>query len=214
MALTGFNPDEVSRSINSVKQAYEELIKALADDMQREFVGGMADKWACRQAQTFFSSAFKPAIDSLINSSNTIFQSVADAMNSAAQNWASTTDGTFSKVAFSTQNKTMDVSGIQENIGGVRGIDLQSANSVAAKLGTIASSASSALGQAQSAVQNCGFIGGSQASNLISSLGTIKSKISQSTEELANQTKEAINQTVQTYSDTEGKVSQAFSASN
>ena len=85
MALTGFNPDEVTSSINSVKQAYEELIKALGDDMQREFVGGMADKWACKQAQDFFGSAFKPAIDSLISSSNTIFQSVADAMNSAAQ---------------------------------------------------------------------------------------------------------------------------------
>ena len=54
MAMTGFNPDEVNSSINSVKSAYEALIRALGDDMQNQFVGGMADKWACRNAQSFF----------------------------------------------------------------------------------------------------------------------------------------------------------------
>ena len=214
MALTGFNPDEVTSSLNSVKNAYEELIKALGDDMQREFVGGMADKWACKQAQEFFSTAFKPAIDSLITSSNKIFESVVESMNTAAQGWAADTGYQYAKVAFSVQNKTIDVGNIQENIGGVRGIDLQSASTVAGKLSTIASSANQALSKAQSAVQNCGFIGGNQAPNLIASLGTIKTKISQAAEELTNQTKEAINQTVQAYTDTEGKVSQAFSASN
>ena len=40
MAMTGFNPDEVNSSINSVKSAYEALIRALGDDMQNQFVGG------------------------------------------------------------------------------------------------------------------------------------------------------------------------------
>ena len=64
MAMTGFNPDEVNSSINSVKSAYEALIRALGDDMQNQFVGGMADKWACRNAQSFFNDAFKPSVDS------------------------------------------------------------------------------------------------------------------------------------------------------
>ena len=33
MALTGFNPDVVNSSINSVKAAYENLIQALGNDM-------------------------------------------------------------------------------------------------------------------------------------------------------------------------------------
>lgn len=212
MALTGFDPEIVSRSINAVKSAYDELIKALGDDMQREFVGGMSDKWACKNAQEFFRDAFKPAIDGLIDTSNKIFQSVADSMNDAGRAWATQTNTSYSPVSFSTIPKKIDISIIQENIGGVRGIDLANANTVASKLSTISSSASSALSRAQQAVQDCGFLGGSQASNLIASLNTIKSKIDKATEDISTESKNAISKTVQTYSDTEGKVSQAFSA--
>ena len=210
MALTGFNPDEVTTSINSVKQAYENLIKALGDDMQTQFIGGMADKWACNQSQKFFNESFKPAIDSLINSSNQTFESVVNSMNSAAQAWAMETQSQYSTQSFSVISKTMDTSSIMENISGVRGIDLQSASSVASRLTTIAESAKSALTQAQQAVQNCGFIGGNQASNLINSLGVIKNRIDAATQEIATQTKQAIENTVSTYSDTEGKISEAF----
>jgi len=106
----------------------------------------------------------------------------------------------------------MDTSVIRENIGGVRGIDLSSATTVANQLTSIADSAKSALTSAQQAVQNCGFIGGNQASNLINSLGVIKTKIDNATQEISNQSKTAINNTVESYSDTEGKVSQAFSS--
>lgn len=212
MALTGFNPDVVNSSINSVKAAYENLIHALGDDMQNRFVNGMADKWACNQAQTFFNNSFKPAIDNLIMSSNSIFESVVASMNSAGQAWAMQTDSSYSPQSFSAITKTMDTSVIRENIGGVRGIDLSSATTVANQLTSIADSAKSALTSAQQAVQNCGFIGGNQASNLINSLGVIKTKIDNATQEISNQSKTAINNTVESYSDTEGKVSQAFSS--
>jgi hypothetical protein len=214
MALTGFDPSVVTASINSVKAAYEELIKALGDDMQNQFVGGMQDKWACNDAKNFFANAFKPAIDSLISSSNTIFESVVASMNSAGNAWASQTESTYSGPTFASRTKTMDISGIQENIGGVRGIDLESANTVAGKLSTIATDAQSALTNAQTAVSNCGFMGGNQANNLINSLGTIKTKIDNATTEITSQSKTAISNTVDRYSNTEGKVSQAFSAGN
>ena len=51
-----------------------------------------------------------------------------------------------------------------------------------------------------------------QASNLINSLGVIKTKIDNATQEISNQSRTAINNTVESYSDTEGRVSQAFSS--
>ncbi|HIR49085.1 MAG TPA: hypothetical protein IAB35_03815 [Candidatus Faecimonas gallistercoris] len=212
--LTGFNPEEVSQSISSVIRAYEELIKALGDDMQTQFVGGMADKWACNQAKNFFNNAFKPAVDSLISNSNKIFESVVNAMNGGAQRWAADTESSYSPKAFNAINKTIDTSSIAENIGGVRGIDLASANSVSAKLPTIAESAKSALTATVQAVQNCGFIGGDQATNLSNSLNTIKNRIDSATREITTESKQAIDKTIEVYGDTEGQVSEAFAANN
>ena len=210
MAMTGFDPSIVNSSIGSVKTAYQDLITALGDEMQNQFVAGMADKWACNQAQHFFTNAFKPAIDSLISSSNVTFESVVNSMNSAGNAWAQQTESSYSPQSFSMINKNIDASVIRENVNGIRGIDLDAANAVAAKLPAIAESAKSALTQAQNAVQNSGFIGGSQQANLVNSLGTIKSKIDAATEEITSETKNAIDATVANYSNTEGKISEAF----
>lgn len=214
MALTGFDPDLVNRSISSVKKAYEDLIKALGDDMQNQFIVGMSDKWACNQAQKFFNEAFKPAIDNLINGANKTFESVVAAMNSAAQAWAQQTESSYSPQSFTVILKAMDTSMIMENIGGVRGIDLATSSSIVAKLSVIAEAAKNALTAAQQAVQNCGFIGGNQEANLVNSLGIIKTNIDNATQEVTTQTKDAIQNTIEVYSDTEGKVSQAFASGN
>lgn len=212
MAMTGFDPSVVTTSINAVNNAYKELINQLGNEMQSKFVVGMSDKWACVNAQTFFRDAFKPSVDELIINSNRVFESVISAMNSAGRAWASSTGSSYSQVSFSTIEKKIDISSIKENIGGVRGIDLQSSGSVINQLPVIASAAGSALTSAQQAVQNCGFIGGNQANNLISSLGTIKSRINAAVTDLTNEAKAAMEQTVSTYTDTEGKVSKAFQA--
>lgn len=214
MALTGFDPDLVNSAINSVKGAYDELMEALVNNIQNQFVMEMADKWACNDAQQFFNSAFKPAIDNLIKSSTNVFSSVIDSMNSAGQAWAMESDSSYTPVSFTANMQTIDVSAIKENIGGVRGIDLDLTPSVLSKLNEIESRAESALTNAQSAVSNCGFVGGNQASNLIDSLGVIKSKINTATGELITETKSSIDSTVQRYGNTEGKISQAFTASN
>lgn len=212
MAMTGFDPSVVNQSIGAVNAAYENLMYALGDQMQNQFVGGLADKWACNSAVNFFNTAFKPAVDELLKSANMVFESVVSSMNSAAQAWAQQTESSYAAKPFSAITKTIDVSGIQENIGGIRGIDLDTATTVAGKLPAIASSATEALTKAQQAVQNCGFVGGNQAGNLIASLGVIKDKISNATETITTQTKSAIDTTIQQYGDLEGKVSQAFSA--
>lgn len=212
MALTGFDPSLVNGSINKVKNAYENLIQVLGDDMQNQFVEGMADKWACADAQNFFTNNFKPAIDNLIQSSTTIFESVVSSMNSAGQAWATEESETYSPVSFSAINKTIDTSSIRDQIGGIKGIDLDLTPNVVAKLSTIATNAQSALSRAQQAVQNSGFVGGDQETNLVNSLGVIKNKIDTATKELTTETKSAIDSTIQRYGNTGGKISQAFSA--
>ena len=214
--LTGFNPADVATSINSVKSAYENLIRALGDDMQTKFVGGMADKWACADAQNFFNQAFKPAIDKLISSANTVFESVVSSMNSAANRWAADTCSTYSSISFSPINKTVDVSGILENINGVRGIDLENTNESLGQLPIICEQAKSALDAAKNAVQNCGFLdaSSSQAANLSNSLETIKNNIDSAVQEISNESKNAINKTLEVYGNTKGAVSEAFSGSN
>lgn len=208
MSLVGFDPDLVTRSINSVQSAYKELIQAIATDMQGQFVNGMQDKWACNDAISFFQT-FKSTIDSLITDSNNAFQSVVEAMNSAANGWAQQTGSSWSAKQFDRIDKNMDISCIKENIGGVRGVDPE-ATGVAAKLPNIASSAVSALTNAQSAVQNCGFIGGTSASTLISSLGKIKTSIESAVNQISNDCQKAIETTSQNYTNLEVKVSEAF----
>lgn len=210
MAMSGFDPDVVNTAIKNVQAAYEELINVLGTKMQNEFVGGMQDKWACNQAQKFFTDSFKPAIDSIIQSSTSTFDSVVSSMGSAGVAWANQTETSYTPPAFSAISKQIDAGVIMENIGGVRGIDKDLASSVAAKLPNLATEAQSALTNAQNAVQNSGFLGGSQQANLISSLGTIKSKIDSVVTDITNESKNAIDQTVEAYGDTEGKVSEAF----
>lgn len=208
MALTGFDPDLVSSSIDKVQSAYDELIRAIGDDMQNQFVNGMQDKWACNQAIKFFES-FKDTIDSIITQSNNTFESVVQSMNSAATAWATETESVWSGRQFNRNDKNLDVSGIQENIAGVRGVDPE-ATAVSAKLTSIATSANSALSNAQSAVQNCGFIGGSSAEQLISSLGRIKAAIDDAVTQISEACKAAIESTTQQYTNLEVKVSDAF----
>lgn len=215
MALTGFDPGIVNTSISNVKSAYESLIKAIGDDMQNKFIGGMSSVWACTQAQMYFKDAFKPFIDGIIRNSNTTFESVVNSMNSAAMRWAEDTKSSYVSTSFSAIDKVMDASVIQENIGGIRGIDLTAAKTVIdSVLPAVETNSLDALTKAQQAVQSCGFVGGAQADNLIQSLGNIKNIISQAIQTATTSTKQAIDVTIQAYSDTEGKISQAFAGNS
>lgn len=210
MALTGFDPQLVKTSIGKVKNAYDSLISQIGTNMQNKFVNGMQDKWACKEAQEFFKNAFKPTIDKLNSTTDETFKSVVEAMDSAADNWAKTTKSDYSKSGFTPKNVKMNVDVIKENIKGVRGVDVATATGVADKLKEIAREAGSALDNAKSAVNNCGFVGGSQQENLISSLNKVKTSINNAVETITNDVHKAIKNTVSAYSDLEGKVSAAF----
>lgn len=208
MGLVGFDPSTVASAINNVQAAYNDLIQAIGTDMQGQFVNGMQDKWACKDAQEFFQS-FKSVVDTLNTDATNVFQSVVDSMNSAANGWAQQTGSTWAAKQFSRVDKKMDVSCIQENIGGVRGVDPE-ATAVSAKLVNIANAASTALERAQSAVQSCGFVGGSSAGTLVSSLRTIKTNIENAINQISSDCQKAIETTTQNYTNLDTKVSDAF----
>lgn len=209
--MTGFDPTLVNSSINSVMAAYNDLMRALINDTQSKFVNPMAMYWACTNAQKFFTEALEPAISSQSNGINTIFQSVVDSMNDAARAWATQTETSYSPVTFTPNTSKVDVTGIRENINGVRGIDKTNASTTVSTLTTIKASIDTALDKAKQAVANCGFVGDGQADSLIGSLNRIQTNISNSIAEMTEAVNTAIESTVSVYGDTAGKVATAFS---
>ncbi len=208
--MTGFDPALVSNSINSVNNSYNELMRALVNDTQNKFVNPMAMYWACNSAQKFFNDAFLSAMTELTNGVNVTFESVVTTMNEAANAWAQQTETSYSPISFSANPSKIDVSGVQENINGIRGVDKANATSTVAVLSTIEASVDSALDSAKQAVANCGFVGDAQAESLISSLEKIRTNISTATKELTSAVNSAIENTVSAYGDLAGKISEAF----
>ena len=209
---TGYNQGIVHESIGKVKNAYEELINAIGNQMQNDFVGGLSDKWACPDAQNFFNTSFKPTVDQLIKGSNNTFDTVVRSMNSAGSAWAATVGGTYDTVTFSTINKEMETSSILENINGIQGIDEVDTPTVLNQLPVIAENAKVALGNAVSAVQTSGFLdyANIQAENLINSLNQIKNNIDSAVQTITTDSDRAIKNTIERYGDTKGRIAAAF----
>ena len=90
MALTGFDPDAVLRTLDKIQESYDELVFSLSDELQNKFINEISDKWACTEAQNFFQK-FKISIDELIVNVNQTFESIVISMNDAARTWSSQT---------------------------------------------------------------------------------------------------------------------------
>ena len=203
MALTGFNPQLVKKSIKAVIDAYNDLYDALIGVTQSQFVSPMATLWCCNESKKFFTDTFKPAMDSLQDGSQKTFVSVVDSMNSAAKAWADRTGNTadWSNVPFNPRTQKIDVSAIKDrNAKGEIGIDEVQAVAKAALLVTKTSvKAAAALAKASAAVAVCGFLGGSQASTLQSSLKSIGKAVGDTTKELASGVKTAVQNSADAY---------------
>ena len=210
MALTGFDPGVVNSSINQVNAAYRDLMQAIVTGTQSKFINPMGNQWACKEAQTWFGE-FTNVINELANGCNQTFESVVNTMNEAARAWAQTTGGTeYTSISFSPIGTKVNADPIKENLGGVRGVDRENANSTVSNLSGVAQSASSALASAKSAVASCGFMGGHQAESLIEALNQIGNNINQAVNETSSAAKTAITNTVATYGDQATSVSNAF----
>ena len=208
---TGYNETQVKTSIAGVNTAYRRLMMALINEGQNKFINPMADAWACNEAIKYFAEV-KNAFDAQADSITGIFQSVVDSMNSAAAGWAGATDTAYSPVAFEANPSKVDVTCIKENINGVRGINGADANTAMGQLAVIKAAVEDACDAAKTAVENCGFIGATQAESLVGSLLTIKTNITTSFGELTDSAKTGIDATIQRYGELATKVSTAFTA--
>jgi len=208
---TGFDYSEVVNSISNVQAAYEELIKAMVDEVQLRFVSDMHDKWACKPAVDFFNN-FAEVIEGLRIESTKTFASVIDSMSSAANAWARKFETSWSGKSLNIRTTKIDTSMIKENINGVRGVDSVNIMTTVDTLDTVKISVGTALESAKSAVNNCGFLsyGNVSEQNLIQSLNEIKNKIEEAFNTTTNSAKGQINATLSEYGDLSGKISQAF----
>ena len=210
--MVGFNPDQVNLCIESIKKSYEELIYLLGDGIQNNIVNELSNKWASNQAISFFNDVFKTSVDSLLISINAVFERVISLIISEAQIWANNTDTIYIAPEFVQINKMLDVSLIRENINGVRGIDLESCRNILAKLPSFVESTNTILNQAQHVISNSGFIGGAQGENLYSLLGSVKTNIQNSVQDVISQFNNSAKSTVTGYSDTAGMISNMFAS--
>lgn len=214
MALTGFNPQLVKKSIKAEIDAYNDLYDALITVTQNSVVTPMGNLWCCKEAVEFFNKIFKPVVDDLQTGMTNTFQSIVDSMNSAATNWAKRTGNTdaWSNVSFSPRTAKIDVSMIKaQNAKGEIGIDEIEAVAKSALLLTKTHvKATAALTKATVGVGLCGFLGGQQASDLKHALSEIKKALENATKEMAEGIKKSIQDSAEGYKSVGVAISNAF----
>ncbi len=212
MAFTGFDANEVNRSVGNIIQAYNNLYNALYNDMQNIFVNKLCEAWYAKAAVDFITKV-KEADDSLLKDIDTIFGSVVNAMNGAAREWARQTgdEGTYAVRTLTSNPGRINTSNAKENNGGKRGVDPTVANEANGNLTKIKTYTDQALTSARNAVNECGFLGGDQASSLQNALEKIKSNVNKAFEEIASGLEQAVKATLQNYETLSSTVSGKFS---
>lgn len=217
MALTmGYNPQNVTNSINKVKNAYENLITAIGNHAQSYIVDKVANQWACQEAVEFFKK-FKDVIEKLNIDVDNTFETVVNSMKSAATAWAQATSGPWGAVGSMTilplfkKNKKINIGLIKEkdadgNVGinpAVEGICKEGFNKIMQE-------AAAAVKEASDAVQNSGFIDSKNQQSLYNSLKIIENRINNAVINISHESKVYINNSVDKYQTVSKKVSNAF----
>ena len=208
--ITGSNQEEVRIAIADVIKAYNDLYDALNNTFQHSFIDAMANLWACNEAKRFFADV-KTDMDSIISETNLVFESVVKAMNDAADIWSNAAGSSFARVSFTTNPSSINVENIREEINGVQGVSLTSANSTSKlALEKVNNDVESAISKAKLAVVSNGFKGGNQSENLQKSLEDIGNAITNIIRTLSENVYNRIQETVELYGDIAAKVSNAF----
>ena len=216
VSLIGFNPDLLRKSIRDVQVAYNNFMVQISTNIQNNFVNELALYWGDNQAQMFFNT-FKERVESLINESNIVFQSVFDSMNDAGKVWTSTKSPgcIWAEIPFERVNPIIDISQIKSSIDGLVSMDTKTVVNVTDScLNSISIESMRALEEAQRAVIDCGFVGGTSADSLCMSLGKIKARVSELVQSLISISKRAVEASANDYINIEAQVSDAFSGTN
>lgn len=209
---TGTHNDTIGNKLNQIQASYESLMQALHDKTQTEFIDQMAEEWACRYAQEFFTSTVRPVFNRMLAMSYKTYENIVETIDSWATNWASQTGSDWAKVSFNGELKEVNVDNVKENINGIRGIKEAEANQTAESLVRIESDVNAAVSDAESAVHECGFLdpSGNMESSLIASLTKIKSDYEQAIAEIRESFKSYVSKTTEDYATLASKNAEAF----
>lgn len=212
MDFLGFNANEVNSSIGNIIQAYNNLYNALYIDMQNIFINKLCNDWYGTDAIEFIAKV-KTSSDSLLKEVDEIFGSVEQAMNGAAQAWAEETGniGAYTVRKLSANTGRINTSNAKENNGGIRGMRINVASEARENLAKIKTYADQALTSARKAVEECGFLGGNQASSLQNSLSEIKNNVNKEFGQLSDDLENAIKSYLQSKTDLSETIQTKFS---
>lgn len=207
--LTGFDPGKVYSCIGQIGAGRDEFFKVLYNDTQNKFVNPMGDCWACKEAQEYFTT-FKAADDELIDKIINTFNTIHETVKKAAEAWARDTGTSISIGNFTVNPNRISIDCIKENFNGSRGIDKGAAQDAIEQFKQLTTQIESAKNRVNKAVKDSGFIGGEQQYNLQMALRSICEAINSKFDDLMQEATIAINQTAEAYGELEQDVSNAF----
>ena len=210
--MTGYNEQEVIDATNGIKTGIQSYFEATNTRLENDFVRPMESLWASEDARAYFESydeAVRGQFQSDLESLNTII----DHFNSAAAKYASESGASDSPIAFDAPACECDISGIQTDIAGTRGINREEAVDTAQSLESIKEDAVSALEEIKSAASASGFYGESMSHQeaINESIENMKNSISNLIEEMYSNVADAIQATADKYGDLEAEAAAAAS---
>lgn len=211
MAITGFDPGQVTTSIKRINEAYRTILIALTDTNYNSFVNPMGAIWGSRQAVEFFRT-YQSIINEMNGDITKIYLSVINAMNGAASNLAAIAGSSWGIHELEVITKPIDVSCVKETLSnGTIGIDLEKATGLLPELDQILQAVNMGLEDTIIAVKNCsGFVGGSMEADLLKALERIGENIRNAFNTIKTEVNQAINDTVATYNQTATNISSSF----
>ena len=207
--FTGFNPNDITRSIKNMNANYSELCNTYNTKVKR-FVDEVAQYWACPEAKTFFNADFKSVISAIGKNIETQFAAINELMNNGAQAWARTTSAAFTSVPFQAGLvKDVDVANIKDNINGDIGIDGEKNITLASTFqADLSTSVDGILKKCKNI--SSGFLGGNQRQALDTRINNVYSSIINNINDQMSKLVVSVKNTAQKYQANAGTVANLF----
>lgn len=119
-AIYGYNPSQVDALIQKLQSSYNSTIYDLEKGVKSFFVDYMAVAWASPNAVKYFQQIFKTDMERAISTTTENFSKAINAICTSANIIAQSMGTTYpqKQLDTSSSSKTIDVSGIKEEING------------------------------------------------------------------------------------------------
>ncbi len=210
--MTGYNEQEVIEATNGIKTGIENYFQATNTRLENDFVRPMENLWASEDARSYFES-YNEAVRGQFQSDLESLHTIIEHFNSAASKYAAESGASYSPVSFDAPTCECDVSGIQIDINGTRGINRTEAVQTAKVLNEIKDEAVSALDAIRNSASASGFYGeaNSHQEAINESIENMKNSISNLIDEMYASVDTAIQATADKYGDLEAEAAAAAS---